>query len=102
MYDVFQPAARAAMMAGVVEAEGSYGDVGVKHWWLDCDEPCQSPGMAGALWGGAAAQMPQAAVGAAYPHLLAQATRSAMGGRGTVMLGRSSWAGTQRFGSAVW
>ena len=38
MFDVFQPAAREAMMEGVVAAAGSYGAVGIRHWWLDCDE----------------------------------------------------------------
>ena len=100
MYDVFTPAARARMMKSAVSAAGSYGAVGVRNWWLDCQEPCQSPGMSTAIWGGKAA-MPHAAVGAAYPHLLAEATRGAMT-NGTVMLGRSAWAGTQRFGAAVW
>eukprot|EP01046_Picozoa_sp_COSAG06_P051628 COSAG06_NODE_8467_length_2163_cov_3.223353_1_plen_143_part_00 len=72
---------------------------GLKHFWLDCDEPCQSgvPHSYGA--------MPAAAVGAAYPHMLAMATREAMGpvgANGSVMLGRSAWAGTQRLGAAVW
>lgn len=37
--------------------------------------------------------------------MLAMATRDAMGevgSNGSVMLGRSAWAGTQRFGAAVW
>ena len=33
--------------------------------------------------------------------MLARATRAAMSA-GTVMLGRSAWAGTQRYGAAVW
>lgn len=97
MWDVYQSAARAEMMAGVVA--GYVAPFGIKHFWLDCDEPCQSG--TPATYGG----MPAAAVGAAYPHMLARATREAMGPvgvNGSVMLGRSAWAGTQRLGAAVW
>ena len=67
-----------------------------------------------ATWGG----MPAPAVGAAYPDMLARATREAMatndagiagvgtsssnGSSGSVMLGRSAWLGSQKHGTAVW
>ena len=79
--------------------EGYTKPYGIKHFWLDCDEPCQSNPVA--TWAG----MPAPAVGAAYPDMLARATRNAMNTRnnnGSVMLGRSAWLGSQKHGTAVW
>ena len=51
---------------------------------------------------------PAAFVGAAYPHMLDRMVWEGMGAPGkqyegdTVMLGRSAWAGSQRYGGAVW
>jgi alpha-glucosidase (family GH31 glycosyl hydrolase) len=51
---------------------------------------------------------PAAFVGAAYPHMLNRMVWEGMGAPGkqyvkdNVMLARSAWAGSQRYGSAVW
>ena len=104
LYDVFTAQSRAFAWDKV--ASGYVEPYGVRHWWLDCDEPCGfSPGQTAQLvfnngtW-------PASFVGAAYPHMLAQMVHEGMGRLGladdTVMLGRSAWAGSQRFGAAVW
>jgi alpha-D-xyloside xylohydrolase len=95
MWDVFKPDAREAMMKGVTA--GYVAPYKITNFWLDCDEPCQSdtPDQY--------AGMPASAVGAAYPDMLARATREALGDvAGSVMLGRSAWLGSQRWGVAVW
>ena len=51
---------------------------------------------------------PASFVGAAYPHMLDMMVWEGMGAPGkqyeddNVMLGRSAWAGSQRYGGAVW
>lgn len=51
---------------------------------------------------------PAAFVGAAYPHMLDMMVWEGQGAPGkeyendNVMLGRSAWAGSQRYGGAVW
>ena len=94
MWDVFSDAGRREMMAGVLS--GYVQPFGLRHFWLDCDEPCQA-GIPASYNG-----MPTAAVGAAYPGMLARATREALGwetGRPSVMLGRSAWLGSQKYGT---
>jgi hypothetical protein len=128
------------MMDGVLS--GYTQRYGIKHWWLDCDEPCQSStamtdivyklsDSASDTESSTAVAVSATAVGAAYPHLLARAVREAMssvdqtnagslrnvgsansvgsvdsvdsvGSVDSVMLGRSAWAGSQRYGVAVW
>ena len=108
VYDLFSPAARSyafeKMRRGYVE------QYGLHHWWLDCDEPCggTNNGSFGRDFVYANGTWPAALVGAAYPHMLAQMIYEGEGAPGqpyehdNVMLGRSAWAGSQRFGTGVW
>lgn len=101
LYDVFNPAARAyawdAVDAGYIKPYGLH------HFWLDCDEPCGGD-MSNLLYRNGT--WPASFVGAAYPHFVDKMNWEGMvGGRyadDIVMLGRSAWAGSQRFGGAVW
>ena len=94
IWDIFSEAGRRQMMAGV--RRGYVEPFGLRHFWLDCDEPCQSA--TPASYNG----MPAASVGSAYPGMLARATREALGWekeRASVILGRSAWLGSQKFGT---
>ena len=82
---------------------------GLHHWWLDCDEPCggTNNGSYATDWlyhNGAGAAWPAAFVGSAYPQMLDIAVYEGEGAPGkkyehdNVMLGRSAWAGSQRYG----
>mmetsp|Transcript_1240 Transcript_1240/g.4154 ORF Transcript_1240/g.4154 Transcript_1240/m.4154 type:complete len:471 (+) Transcript_1240:92-1504(+) len=103
LYDLFNPDARAYAFAAV-EA-GYIKPYGLHHWWLDCDEPCGGNPDNFVYNGG---KWPAAFVGAAYPHMLDIMVWEGMGAPGkdyaddNVMLGRSAWAGSQRYGGAVW
>ena len=111
-YDLFNPAARAfawnAMQNGYVD------QYGLRHWWLDCNEPCGTTnnGSFATDWLYNSGKWPAAFVGAAYPQMLDLAIWEGMGAparapakrhaHGNVMLGRSAWAGSQKYGGAVW
>ena len=103
LYDLYNPAARRYAWNAV---EMGYVDsYGLHHWWLDCDEPCGGD-MTDLLYNNGT--WPAAFVGAAYPAMVDQMVWEGMGAPGkeyandNVMLGRSAWAGSQRFGGAVW
>ena len=100
LYDVFQPEARAYAFEQV---QRGYIDLyGLNHWWLDCDEPCGGD-MTKLVYNNGT--WPAAFVGAAYPHLVHQMVYEGMSphyASDNVMLSRSAWAGSQRFGAAVW
>jgi alpha-D-xyloside xylohydrolase len=104
IYDAFSAEARGYAFGKV--ANGYVKPYGLRHWWLDCDETCGLfPGQYDQLvynngtW-------PASFVGAAYPHMLAKMVHDGMSELGyaddNVMLGRSAWAGSQRYGAAVW
>eukprot|EP00658_Telonema_sp_P-2_P014873 TRINITY_DN1567_c0_g1_i21.p1 TRINITY_DN1567_c0_g1~~TRINITY_DN1567_c0_g1_i21.p1 ORF type:complete len:694 (+),score=84.24 TRINITY_DN1567_c0_g1_i21:184-2265(+) len=103
LYDLFQPAARQYAFGKV--KEGYMDPYGLHHWWLDCDEPCGSH-MDKMVYNNGS--WPASLVGAAYPHMLDKMVWEGMAQPGmryekdTVMLGRSAWAGSQRYGGAVW
>eukprot|EP01043_Picozoa_sp_COSAG02_P015410 COSAG02_NODE_657_length_18797_cov_34.071238_14_plen_519_part_00 len=101
LYDLFQPAAREYAWNAV--ETGYIKPYGLHHWWLDCDEPC----------GGDMTQLiykngtwPASFVGAAYPHqvnqMVYEGTTQDNPTLDDVYLGRSAWAGSQRFGAAIW
>jgi alpha-D-xyloside xylohydrolase len=102
IYDVFSAESREYAWQQVVE--GYVKPYGIKHWWLDCDEPCGVLPTDHLVYNGG--HWPASFVGAAYPHMLARMVFDGMGQLGlagdNVMLGRSAWAGSQRFGAAVW
>eukprot|EP01051_Picozoa_sp_SAG22_P000313 SAG22_NODE_7_length_40155_cov_25.241356_26_plen_226_part_00 len=103
LYDLYNPEARAFAWEAV-EA-GYIKPYGLHHWWLDCDEPCGGD-MSDLVYN--QGKWPASFVGAAYPHMVDKMVYEGMGAPGTeypadnVMLGRSAWAGSQRFGGAVW
>ena len=70
----------------------------------DCDEPCGLLVSDKLVYNNGT--WPASFVGAAYPHMLARMVFEGMDRLGladdNVMLGRSAWAGSQRFGTAVW
>ena len=74
----------------------------------DCDEPCDYTGRVGAgdslMWAGG--QLPDIAVGAQYPAALNRQIYKHMteveGEKDVVTLARSAWAGSQRWGVAMW
>ena len=89
--------------------KGYVDQYGLHHWWLDCDEPCggTNNGSYATDWlyhNGAGAAWPAAFVGSAYPQMLDIAVYEGEGAPGkkyehdNVMLGRSAWAGSQRYG----
>ena len=83
---------------------------GLHHWWLDCDEPCggTNNGTYATDWLYNNGKWPAGFVGAAYPQMLERTVYEGMGAPGkefehdNVMLGRAAWAGSQRYGGAVW
>ena len=106
IYDLFNPRAREYAFDGV--RSGYIDPYGLRFWWLDCDEPCGGD-MSKLVYNNGT--WPAAFVGAAYPHMVDrmvwEGMRNVSGGgdddgEGIVMLGRSAWAGSQRFGGAVW
>jgi alpha-D-xyloside xylohydrolase len=107
-YDLFNPAARA--YAWNAMQEGFVDQYGLHHWWLDCDEPCggTNNGTYATDWLYNDGKWPAAFVGAAYPQMLDLAIWEGMGAPGkqyehdNVMLGRAGWAGSQKYGGAVW
>lgn len=108
VYDLFNPDARKYAWGAM--QDGYMTQYGLHHWWLDCDEPCggTNNGTFGNDFVYNNGTWPAAFVGAAYPHMLDQMIYEGEGAPGkeytsdNVMLGRSAWAGSQRFGGAVW
>ena len=98
-YDATNPDARTFVWDRVKE---NYFDNGVRIWWLDADEPEIRPvdpeNVRYHLGNGLE-------VGNLYPMLHAKGFYDGMRAAGEteiVSLSRSAWAGSQRFGAAVW
>jgi len=110
IYDLFQPEARAFAFAAV--KKGYIDPYDLHHWWLDCDEPCglnfNDPNRTTADLLYNNGTWPASFVGSAYPHMLDQMVYEGMTASDSkykhdnVMLARSAWAGSQKFGGAVW
>jgi alpha-D-xyloside xylohydrolase len=98
-YDPTNPQARAYIWSKAMEG---YYKHGVRVWWLDACEPELVPLDPGNLRYHAG---PGLEVGNIYPLLHAQAFFDGMRAQGEteiVSLCRSAWAGSQRYGAAVW
>jgi alpha-D-xyloside xylohydrolase len=98
-YDATNPEARAYIWDKVKQ---NYYDLGVKVWWLDACEPeiypMQPYNLRFHLGNGAE-------VGNLYPLLHAQGFYEGMtaaGEKAPLSLCRAAWAGSQRYGAAVW
>lgn len=98
-YDATNPAARAFLWSKVKE---NYYDLGVRVWWLDACEPEIFPEQFGNLrfhtgpGPEIANTYPREHVRGFHDHLRAE------GETEIVCLVRSAWAGSQRFGAALW
>jgi alpha-D-xyloside xylohydrolase len=82
--------------------EKNYLSHGIRVFWLDASEPELNPAHPGnlSLYAG-----PGAEVAGIYPRDNARLFADGMAGAGqepTVLLCRSAWAGSQRYGAAVW
>ena len=98
-YDATNPVARQFVWSKVKE---NYYDLGVRAWWLDGDEPEIQPGHPHNLGFHAG---PGSEVVNLYPQANAQAFHDGIRAEGddeVVLLSRSAWAGSQRFGAALW
>jgi alpha-D-xyloside xylohydrolase len=98
-YDPTDPAARAFVWDQVRE---HYYDLGVRVWWLDACEPEMRPAHPHNLRYRAGAGSEVANL---YPQQQARAFYEGMRAAGEteiVSLCRSAWAGSQRYGAAVW
>lgn len=98
-YDSTNPAARAFLWATV---KRNYYDKGIRAWWLDGCEPEIQPGHPHNLSFHAG---PGAEVFNIYPQLHAKAFHDGILGEDddeVLLLSRSAWAGSQRYGTAVW
>ncbi|MET9001516.1 TIM-barrel domain-containing protein [Amycolatopsis sp. NPDC004169] len=98
-YDATNPEARRFVWSKVKE---NYYDLGVRAWWLDGDEPEIQPGHPHNLGFHAG---PGAEVFNLYPQANAQTFHDGIRAEGddeVVLLSRSAWAGSQRFGAALW
>ncbi len=98
-YDPTNPEARAFIWG---KAKQNYFDDGARVWWLDACEPEIRPGDQRSLdfWAG-----PGSEVANVYPREHARAFFEGMHAAGdaeVVLLCRSAWAGSQRYGAAVW
>eukprot|EP00040_Diaphanoeca_grandis_P027082 m.153121 g.153121 ORF g.153121 m.153121 type:complete len:789 (-) comp30831_c0_seq1:646-3012(-) len=106
MYDVFSKGSGALMMKHLTNT--FYHEAGIKYWWLDCDEPCDYTGRVSAgdrlLWKNGT--IPDIAIGAQYPTALNRAIYQHMTEElhepHVVTLARSAWAGSQKYGTAIW
>jgi alpha-D-xyloside xylohydrolase len=103
VYDVYSAKTR-KFMGGIIR--DTYLKNGLKVVWHDCDEWCNDSGPGS---GSGRVYYPSVgnedAVASAYPGKLAQTWSEAFLANGVtdgIQLGRSAWAGTQRFGHAVW
>ena len=98
-YDATDPAAREFVWSRL---KAGYYDHGVKVWWLDACEPEIFPEQFGNLRFAAgpgrevANLYPREHVRGLHEHMTAE------GEDGAVSLVRSAWAGSQRFGAALW
>jgi alpha-D-xyloside xylohydrolase len=82
--------------------ERNYLSRGIRVFWLDASEPELNPAHPGNLSLHAG---PGAEVAGIYPRDNARLFADGMAGAGrepTVLLSRSAWAGSQRYGAAVW
>jgi alpha-D-xyloside xylohydrolase len=98
-YDATNPRAREYIWAKVRDGYFKYG---IRAWWLDACEPELRPPHHDNLRYHLG---PGLEVGNMYPMLHARAFAEGMAGEGeeaTVLLCRSAWAGSQRYGAAVW
>ena len=98
-YDPTNPATREYVWSLV---ERNYLSRGIRVFWLDACEPELNPGHPGnlSLYAG-----PGAEVASIYPRDNARLFAEGMANAGqepTVLLCRSAWAGSQRYGAAVW
>ncbi|MFC4587001.1 glycoside hydrolase family 31 protein [Sphaerisporangium corydalis] len=98
-YDATEPRARAYVWSKVKK---NYYDLGVRVWWLDACEPeifPERPAVTHLAAGPArevANMYPLEHVRGFYEHMRAE------GEQDVVCLVRSAWAGSQRFGAALW
>lgn len=98
-YDSTNPAARRFVWDQV---RRNYHELGIKVWWLDACEPELKPGHSQNLLYHAG---PGLEVGNLYPRENARAFYEGMRDAGetdVVTLNRSAWAGSQRYGAALW
>ncbi|MFB9802606.1 glycoside hydrolase family 31 protein, partial [Streptomonospora salina] len=98
-YDATNPHARAFVWDAV---RRNYHDLGVRVWWLDAGEPEIKPGHQHNLHYHAG---PGAEVANIYPAEHARGFYEGMRAAGeseVVTLCRSAWAGSQRYGAALW
>ncbi|QMU69820.1 TIM-barrel domain-containing protein [Streptacidiphilus sp. P02-A3a] len=98
-YDATNPDARAFVWERL---RRNYLDLGIKVWWLDACEPELKPGYPANLRYHAG---PGLEVGNLYPRENARMIHEGMTAAGeseVVSLNRSSWAGAQRYGAALW
>jgi alpha-D-xyloside xylohydrolase len=98
-YDPTNPEARRFVWEQVRE---HYHSLGIRVWWLDACEPELKPGTPGNLLYRAG---PGLEVGNLYPREHARAFHEGMAAAGeTEILSfcRSAWAGSQRYGAALW
>jgi alpha-D-xyloside xylohydrolase len=98
-YDPTNPRTRARVWSLI---EGNYLSKGIRVFWLDASEPELNPAHPGnlSLYAG-----PGAEVASIYPRDNARLFAEGMAAAGqepTVLLCRSAWAGSQRYGAAVW
>jgi alpha-D-xyloside xylohydrolase len=99
LYDATNPEARAFLGARLRDG---YLRHGIRWFWLDADEPEIKPLEPARVRYHAG---PGEAVHDLYPHLHARAVHEAMreaGVEDALTLNRSAWAGTQRYGAALW
>ncbi|HLH57616.1 MAG TPA: TIM-barrel domain-containing protein [Streptosporangiaceae bacterium] len=99
-YDATNPDARALIWSRVLE--NYLRPYGIEAWWLDACEPELRPGFPANLHYHAG---PGLEVGNLYPREHARAFYEGMtaeGRDGVVSFVRSAWAGSQRYGAALW
>ncbi|MFC0434346.1 TIM-barrel domain-containing protein [Kutzneria buriramensis] len=98
-YDATNPAARDYVWERI---RRGYHELGVKVFWLDASEPELKPGHQNGLRYHAG---PGLEVGNLYPRENARTVHDGLRAAGEteiVSLNRSSWAGAQRYGAALW
>jgi alpha-D-xyloside xylohydrolase len=98
-YDATNPEARRFVWEQVRE---HYYSLGIRVWWLDACEPELKPGRSENLLYHAG---PGPEVGNLYPREHARGFHEGMGAEGeteVVSFCRSAWAGSQRYGTALW